>query len=69
MQISGQSNGEHPLYGYIVVNGRYIEGLTNNPKETAEFLSQGAGQLPADIQMRSCAPIELAARRRLSVIQ
>jgi hypothetical protein len=69
MTISGQSTGEYPLYGYIVVNGKYIEGLTTNPKETAQFLSQGGAQLPADVQMRSCAPIQLPPRQRFSVVQ
>ena len=69
MTISGQSTGEYPLYGYIVVNGRYIEGMTTCPRETAQFLSIGGNQLPADLQMRSCAPIPLQPRQRLSVVQ
>lgn len=69
MQISGQSNGEYPLCGYIVVNGKYIEGKTTCPKETAQFLSLGGDQLPADVQMRSCAPVPLLPRRRLTLVQ
>ncbi len=64
-----QSNGEYPLYGYIVVNGRYIEGMCNTAKDTARFLAAGGGMLPADVQMRSCPPIPLEPRRRLVAVQ